>query len=156
MCGATNRSISTYIRDNTCYKSYDRCVDYKRSSSSGLCYLTSACMEALQDEFDDDCHELTELRRFRDEYVTATHPAAVARYYEVAPQVVSRIEEREDSEAIYRAMYEDMVLPTITLFLDGKPENAYRVYKTYSDALEERFVSAARQSAKSDDAPRHE
>jgi hypothetical protein len=98
-------------------------------------------MQAQQESFDDDCYELTELRRFRDEYVRVNHPDAVSRYYEVAPQVVSIIDGREDSAGIYRLMYENMVLPTVTLFRNGEVEEAYRVYKTYSDGLEERFVS---------------
>ena len=42
------------------------CRRYKESgSSSGGCYFTSACVEAQG--LPDDCHELTALRKFRDE-----------------------------------------------------------------------------------------
>ena len=45
-------------------------VNGKKETSSGQCYLTSACMEHFQDEFDDNCYELTVLRWFRDNFVS--------------------------------------------------------------------------------------
>jgi hypothetical protein len=97
-------------------------------------------MQAQQERFDDNCYELTELRRFRDEYVIVNHPDEVSHYYEVAPQVVSKIDEHKDSANIYQLMYENMVLPAVRLFRSGEVEEAYKVYKAYSDCLESRFV----------------
>lgn len=37
---------------------------------NGGCYLTSACMRHFQDEFDDNCYELSILRWFRDNFVS--------------------------------------------------------------------------------------
>jgi hypothetical protein len=130
------------VRDNTCYKSYDRCVDYKGSSSGG-CYLTSACMQAQQEDFDDDCFELTVLRRFRDEYVSVIHPDAVRRYYEIAPRVVDAIDAREDRATLYQEILERMVYPTVTLVGSGRLEEAYEVYQTYSESLERRLLRSA-------------
>ncbi|MBQ3020936.1 MAG: hypothetical protein IJD92_01770 [Bacilli bacterium] len=39
------------------------------TTSTGNCYLTTACMKHYLNEFKDDCFELTVLRWFRDNYV---------------------------------------------------------------------------------------
>ena len=53
-----------YCRDY----SYSDCPIYKSDSSSGGCYLTSACTAAMG--LPDDCEELSILRRFRDEWLS--------------------------------------------------------------------------------------
>ncbi len=58
-----------------------------KSSGSG-CYLTSACMQHLQQNFDDKCYELSLLRWFRDNFVTKED---INHYYEVAPVIVENI-----------------------------------------------------------------
>ena len=35
------------------------------------CYLTTACMKYFKENFDDNCYELTVLRWFRDNFVSA-------------------------------------------------------------------------------------
>ena len=59
-----------YVTDDFYYDfcntyKYDDCP-YYRGSSSG-CYLTTACVDAM--EFPDDCLELQTMRRLRDEYI---------------------------------------------------------------------------------------
>ena len=43
------------------------------SSGSGGCYLTSACMKYFQENFNDNCYELTLLRWFRDNFVLVNY-----------------------------------------------------------------------------------
>ena len=62
------------------------------------CYLTTACMRHLQDEFDDNCYELTILRWFRDSFVSKED---IEHYYEVAPIIVETINKEEQSGIIY-------------------------------------------------------
>ena len=62
------------------------------------CYLTSACMKYFQENFDDNCYELTVLRWFRDNFVSKED---VIHYYEVAPIVVEKINASSDSKKIY-------------------------------------------------------
>lgn len=70
-------------------------VEPEKKDDSG-CYLTTACMRALSQSFNDDCHELGTLRAFRDAYVKERHPEAVEEYYRVAPKIVAAISQRED------------------------------------------------------------
>jgi hypothetical protein len=141
VCAVTKKKVSSWTRDNVCttFMKYQDCEDYKRGI--GGCYLTTACVQALQDEFDDDCWELTELRRFRDEYVEPNHADDVRRYYEVAPRVVQAIDASPDATVAYSQIYRDMVTETVTRFKQGDNEGAYLVYKQYVRALEERYLA---------------
>ena len=107
----------------------------EKKDDNGGCYLTTACMSALQDEFRDNCAELTILRQFRDTYVRDIYPDDIVEYYKVAPLIVSAINHRFDRQDIYVRVYEELVLKTIGLIKQGLFENAYQLYKDYSGAL---------------------
>lgn len=70
---------------------YEECPRYKAGTSSGGCFLTSACTEAKG--LADDCYELTMLRAFRDEYLVKqkSGKAEIAHYYITAPKIVETI-----------------------------------------------------------------
>ena len=61
-------NMDTYNRYCKNYN-YKECPIYKSGNSSG-CYLTSACIFAKG--LKDDCHELTTLRQFRDQWLAKT------------------------------------------------------------------------------------
>lgn len=118
---------------------YYNCPFYKTkhgSSSDGGCYLTSACTQARG--LPDDCEELTVLRTFRDTYVRALPEgeADIRRYYAVAPQIVNAIERKCDASEAFDRIYRELVQPCVQLIQDGKNEDAYQLYKTYSLTLE--------------------
>lgn len=67
----------------------------------GGCYITTAICETSGKA--DDCHELTMMRKFRDEWL-AKQPDGmyvINDYYETAPQIVSEINKRSDRNTIY-------------------------------------------------------
>ena len=115
----------------------------KSSGSDEGCFVTTACVKAL--DLPDDCEELTILRRFRDEYVKARDGGAedVRTYYDLAPQVVRRIDTMENAAEIWKDVYRQMVLPCVALIRQGKPEAAYGLYKSYTLRLA--AVSAPRE-----------
>ena len=112
-----------YARENTCgscryyeyegentkgycswYKAYyyadDSCSHWEEKeggfSASGGCFLTTACCEYKG--LPDDCDELQAMRRIRDEYIR-NQPYGdklIRNYYESAPGIVQKINERED------------------------------------------------------------
>ena len=105
----------------------------RRPGGSGEgCFVTSACVKARG--LDDDCEELTVLRRFRDGYVKTRQGGAadVQTYYELAPQVVRRIDALDNAPEIWARVYTEMVAPCVRLIRQGKPEAAYRLYKEYT------------------------
>ena len=72
--------------------------DKSESSTTDVsCYLTTACMKAMMDRFDDNCYYLDILRWCRDNYVTKEDKK---HYYEIAPKICEAINIREDAESI--------------------------------------------------------
>lgn len=128
-----------YCKSYGSYEDPDKvreCRRYKKSGSSGGCYLTSACVEAKG--LPDDCHELTALRKFRDEYVAKCERGKedIAHYYAAAPKVVDRINKKENAKSIWEEVYNSMVLPCVKLIDESCFDEAYKLYKAKSMKLE--------------------
>ena len=100
------------------------------------CYLTSACMKHFQNEFDDNCYELTVLRWFRDNFVSKED---IALYYEVAPTIVENIDALEDNDKIYDYIYNHIVEACVKAIENGDYDFAYSRYKSSVLTLNEQF-----------------
>ena len=93
------------------YCEYDQGYHYSGDSAcshfttGSSCYLTSACVGYLGKP--DDCHELTVLREFRDNYLKKTEEgsALVKQYYEVAPKIVEQIDASDKQKEYYEYIY---------------------------------------------------
>lgn len=132
------------IDSDTYYKycrnyDYRDCPIYKHQSSSGGCYLTSACTAARG--LPDDCHELQTLRRFRDEWLKKQPDGIllIARYYKIAPKIVAAIEAREDRLDVYERIYQELVLPCVKMIEDKNLQSAFGLYQKYTLRLEEKY-----------------
>lgn len=117
------------------YHNEDRSDD--SPPSSGGCYLTTACMNHFQEAFDDDCEELTILRRFRDTFVPKED---VEHYYRVAPKIVDTINKSPDQDSIYTGIYENVIAVCVDAIKNGNFEYAYNLYKKSVLSLEMQFV----------------
>ena len=104
---------------------------------SGGCYLTSACMKYFQENFDDNCYELTVLRWFRDNFVSKED---IEHYYEVAPIIVESINNEEKSDIIYNYIYDNIVDYCVVQIEQGNYDKAYSRYKNSVLILEEQFA----------------
>ncbi|MDR1564977.1 MAG: hypothetical protein LBS74_08480 [Oscillospiraceae bacterium] len=104
------------------------------------CYLTSACLQALQESFDDNCRELIVLRHFRDTYVKEHHPDDIKHYYDTAPGIVTAIKNSNESNNVFRRIYDELVMPTFVLINKNENEAAYELYKNYSLNLENQYL----------------
>lgn len=108
----------------------------RRSSDSrkddDACYLTTACIRARG--LPDDCRELNSLRRFRDGYLKNRDggKAEITAYYDIAPRIVKAVNIRPDAKNIWNSIYYEMILPCLSLIREGKPEEAYLLYKEKS------------------------
>lgn len=91
------------------------------------CFLTTACVEYKG--LPDDCEELTKLRVFRDTYMKKSEEgrALVDEYYQVAPGIVRKINERTDKEEIYNEIYRS-ILACIDLIDKKEYEQTCLVY----------------------------
>ena len=130
---------SIHIKVDTENKTYEAVtkIDGEKESSSGGCYLTSACMKHMQDNFDNNCEELTILRWFRDEFVSEKD---IKHYYKTAPIIVESIDELEANDNIYNYIYDSIVKACVVAIENGDYEFAYNRYKNSILALEEQFA----------------
>ncbi len=103
----------------------------------GGCYLTSACMQHFQANFDDDCYELRVLRWFRDNFVSQED---IDHYYDIAPHIVEAINSEEHFEIIYDYIYDTIVDYCVEQIVNGNYEEAYKRYKNSILELEGKFA----------------
>ena len=97
-------------------------------SDSGGCYLTTACMSASG--LQDNCLELNVLRNFRDRILLQTPRGrkAVKEYYQIAPEIVQSIDEKDSSLEIWNSVYQD-VRKAVQLVLSGDFNQAFKHYR---------------------------
>ena len=98
------------------------------SSSSGGCFLTSACVKYLGKS--DDCTELQTLRKFRDEYMAKTEDGLrlVKEYYAIAPQIVEKIDASSNKACYYDGIYAT-ICKCVALIGQNKLDETYQEYK---------------------------
>ena len=101
------------------------------------CYLTTACMRFLNENFDDKCYELEVLRWFRDNFVSKED---VDHYYKTAPIIVEAINNSENPNAAYEYIYNNIVAYCVERIKNGNYEAAYNRYKNSVLALEETYA----------------
>ena len=106
--------------------------------NAGGCFITTACLKRFQDNFDDDCYELTELRFLRDSFVKVQHPEDVEEYYRIGPIIVEAINSQPNSDEIHADIYENLVMATISMSKVSF-EAAYKLYKDYVQKLKEKY-----------------
>ena len=103
------------------------------------CYITTAVCRTRNRP--DDCYELTLLRDYRDGYLSSREDGEelIRQYYDVAPTIVRHIDEREDSDDIYRQIWGEYLEPCIHLIEDGKDEECLVLYTRMVDDLQEQY-----------------
>ncbi len=106
----------------------------------GGCYLTTACMMHMQENFNDSCDELMTLRWFRDNFVSEED---IKHYYATAPVIVDAINKAIDNSAIYKFIYNYVVQPCVMAIKNKDYEFAYKRYKESILQLEEKYARKA-------------
>lgn len=110
----------------------------KRGKKGKGCFLTTACV--TYKGLPDSCEELTLLRAFRDGYMSALPegPALIEGYYALAPQVVQRIWEDEESLLVLEGLYQ-VVRQCVAWIQGGEPERAMDAYSQQLFYLKQRY-----------------
>jgi hypothetical protein len=103
------------------------------------CFLTTACCEVLG--LSDDCFELRQLRRYRDEVLAASSSGRedVALYYRLAPLVLARLPEAERDRRLL-SVYRRFILPSAVAARLGLNRLAYRLYRRMIGELGREFA----------------
>jgi hypothetical protein len=107
------------------------------------CFITSACCELLS--LSDDCFELRTLRRYRDQVLAkqAHGRVAIARYYELAPTILTRFPVEMRARHLL-SIYLRYVLPSALAASVGLDILAYRLYARMMEDLTHRFAPELR------------
>ena len=130
-------SIHITIKPDETGKISAKSGDNPREDTDFRCFLTTACMRHMQENFDDNCEELTILRWFRDNFVSEED---IKHYYETAPIIVESINNVENCDIIYRYVYENVVSACVNAVKNRNYELAYRIYKNGVITLEKQFA----------------
>ena len=101
---------------------------YKKGNSSGGCFLTTACVDFFG--LEDDCPMLTKLRWFRDEILLKTElgKKIVDEYYNIAPQIVEKINQNNNQAQYYQYIY-DCIETCVHLINNQNYESTLSTYK---------------------------
>lgn len=94
-------------------------------------------MKHFQEQFDDNCEELTILRNFRDSFVSVED---IDYYYKIAPIIVEAINNVENNYSIYDYIYQNVVKVCVNAIKKGNYKFAYKRYKISIIILEEQFA----------------
>lgn len=132
------------LYNNFCHNyesGYSRCPHFKgdQDKSSGGCYLTSACVEAMG--LADDCMELTTLRTFRDNWL-AKQPGGreeIEEYYRIAPGIVDAMHAAPNCGEVLRNLYGAMIVPCVKEIAAGRMENARKLYGEWTLKLRQEW-----------------
>lgn len=125
-----------YIRAGY-YSSGDVIFNITEESSSSGCFVTTACIESMG--LSDKCYELKVLRRFRDQWVSHhdNGEKEIGIYYEIAPKIVDKLRQHENSKEIYAWIYKEMIQKCVRYIENGDDEAAYQLYKEMSYKLKD-------------------
>lgn len=129
-------TVNTYCDNSLAYRD---CPIYKGSSSSGGCYLTTACVDHMG--LADDCMELSTLRSFRDGYMSELEQGKedIQEYYRTAPEIVKAIDESGSADDVYSKLYSDVIVPCVSMIKEEKNQEAYEKYKEMVLFLEKEY-----------------
>ena len=130
-------SIHITIKPDGTGKISTKSGDNPREDTDFRCFLTTACMRHMQENFDDNCEELTILRWFKDNFISEED---IKYYYETAPIIVESINNVENCDIIYRYVYENVVSACVNAVKNRNYELAYRIYKNGVITLEKQFA----------------
>ena len=137
--------VTSDLNENWNRTDNDRDNKTQENSSGTGCYLTTACMEFMQENFDDNCYELRVLRWFRDNFVSNCD---IKHYYDVAPKIVEAIGKEKESNLIYNYIYDNVVDYCVTQIENGNYNEAYNRYKDSIQLLEKYYISPLIQDIK--------
>lgn len=101
----------------------------EEESGGGLCVISTAILKSLSKG--NDCEELNLLRNFRDSYLLEQKEgrALIDRYYQVAPEIVRRIDSTPKRVLIYQNLYHQYLSKCINLIQSGNDEEAVQIYR---------------------------
>ena len=139
------RIVEEFTKTDTERKAERDAIDgrYDPPKESSGCFLSTACV--VHAGLDDNCCELTALRRFRDSYVAAlpNGPELLAEYYTTAPRIVRAIDSTHETGAIYDSNFKK-IKGAVALIEQGENARALDIYSAIFADLKCKFAAPNR------------
>lgn len=109
------------------------------AKSNDGCFITTAVCGSFGKP--DDCYELMSFRKFRDRWLVkeADGKSLIAEYYEVAPKIVSRINEMTNAKEIYRSIWDNYLKPCLDYIEQGSFAKCKELYVRMVRELKEKY-----------------
>lgn len=109
------------------------------NSVTSSCFITTAVCEMQAKP--DDCYELTQFRKFRDEWLLLQNDGAklIQHYYHIAPILVENINRRGDSKEIYESINTNYLVPCLKLIEKKRYAECKKLYIRMVEKLENDF-----------------
>lgn len=103
------------------------------------CYITTAVCQVYGKS--DDCYELTLLRDYRDTYLASLPEgeSLIREYYDVAPSIVKHINQQEESQEIYRSIWDQYLNPCIRLIEQDRLPECRERYEDMVHTLRDKY-----------------
>lgn len=114
--------------DNTADKSIATTARVRLATIDDKCFITTAVCSSFGKP--DNCYELSMFRSFRDNWLVkeADGKELIDKYYHIAPAIVSKINERNDSRNIYLDIWETYLQPCLLLLEHEKYKECKEQY----------------------------
>ena len=103
------------------------------------CFITTATLNYLKKG--DDCKELQLFRKVRDEFVENHFPKYAEAYRSVAPKIVERINQLENSEEIYKGIWEDYLSLVYEKLCENRYNEAFSIYTSLMEELSNDYLN---------------
>jgi hypothetical protein len=134
----------TPVADKQCERQTGDSLAYwdVRTRRCEKCFLTSACVHYVG--LDDDCFELSALRRFRDDVLQRMSggPEDIALYYSCAPEIVQRMLAGAEPSRDFARLYALYILPSSVAAHLGLARVARGIYTRMMRDLADRYSVA--------------
>ena len=106
----------------------------------GGCFITTAVCNTFNKP--DDCHELTVLRKFRDEFMQSDSfmKSEVQEYYRLAPRICEEIDKQSNSAEIYSSIWEKWLKDAVAAVDSSENEKAHTIYKQMVLSLKAEYI----------------
>lgn len=104
----TNQEVIVHNRQGRIVNRYwgkRRRQSSSSSSKDSGCFITTACVQYYG--LEDECYQLTTLRRFRDSFMigTAENRKLINQYYQKAPQIVEQLNNHPQKTVLYKTIF---------------------------------------------------
>lgn len=109
-----------------------------KNKDKGGCFITTATCQSKN--LPDNSYELNAFRDFRDKWLKLNFPKLVEEYYQIAPLIVAKIEQYQDSKSIYQEIWENHLAVCLNLLENRKEYEAKEQYMIMVHKLENKFL----------------